>query len=556
MNADDITLQALINAPNRYIIPVFQRYYSWEKENWEQLWDDIEELMEPENLTRTHFLGSLVFHPLQPSLSGPQSFQVIDGQQRLMTFSLLLCTIRYHAHELGFGELETEISERFLIHKFKKGAEHFRVYPRQRDREQYLAAITQPKVDIEGQIGKAVRFFSRQSQSLLKETDAHEEILRDLFNLLQTRIEFVCITLDEENPYQIFKSLNSTGVDLSEADLIRNFIFMHVDLADQDAFDDRLWRPLESHFEDEDGELQSSLISDFFRDFLMQEGQYVRIAGTFEDFEARYADTGFIPEELAKELNYNAKLYDIIRGVKLHRSPEVNQSLDSLRQLDSSTTYPLLLNLFHRNESGTLTDLDLSQAIDMIAGFIMRRFACGESSRAYGRWFVMACRPLDEEPLQNLEDFLVSKGYPSNARFETSFSRFNLYESRYARSILKALERSYGHKEPADLSAATIEHIMPQTLTQKWQEYLGQEAERIHDEWLHTVGNLTLSAYNSELRNRIFEVKYQEYKESNIVLNRKLTEFEQWKEPQIRIRGRQLAEIATQIWKGPNEQEK
>lgn len=553
MNADDITLQALINAPHCYIIPVFQRYYSWGKENWNKLWDDIEELLEPDNLTRTHFLGSLVFFPLTPSLSGPQAFQVIDGQQRLITFSLLLCTIRYYAHQHHLQELKAEVNERYLVHKFKKGAEHFRIYPRQRDRDQYIAAITEPTIDIEGQIGEALRFFVKKTHPLVREGKDVEKNLRTLFDLLQTRIEFVCIALDEENPYQIFKSLNSTGVDLSEADLIRNFVFMHVDLEAQDNFDDQLWRPLESHFENEEGELQSSLISDFFRDFLMQEGQYVRIAGTFEDFEERYISTGFVPETLAEELSHNAELYDIIRDVRPHPSEEVNKSLEGLRKLDSSTTYPLLLNLFHRNEAGTLTHCELRQAIDMITGFILRRFVCGDSSRTYGRWFVMACRSLDKSPLQNLNSFLKSKGYPADARFKAAFSRFNLYESRYGRSILESLERSYGHKEPANLSAATIEHIMPQTLTEEWHAYLGPKAEKIHEEWLHTVGNLTLSAYNSELHNQLFETKCKEYQKSNVVLTRKLAEFDYWKEPQIRERGEQLAEIAVQIWRGPED---
>lgn len=553
MDANDIKLQALINAPRQYIIPVFQRYYSWLKDNWDTLWEDIEELSGPKNRTRTHFLGSLVFFPLKTSFTGNPTYQVIDGQQRLMTFSILFCALRNLARKHGLTQLETEIHRYFLVHEFKDGTEHFRVYPRQRDRDEYLQAVLHPASHVEGRIGEALEYFTAKIETLVKLSPA--ERLQELFDLLKNRLDFVYIELGSENPYEIFKSLNSTGVPLSEADLIRNFVFMHVDVNSQDVFDDKYWCPLEAHFEykegEREGELSVSRITSFFRDYLMQDGQYVGRNKVFETFQERFEGTGFDPTDLARELEENASLYDIIRGVRPHRSKKVNAGLGKLRELESSTTYPLLLSLLHREKRGEISSSELGYAVELITGFILRRYACVESSRGYGRWFVRACGHLKERPLSNLSTFLIDRGFPTDDRFKEAFRRFPWYTGGYSRSVLEHLERAHIHKEPADLSEATIEHIMPQTLSERWRHDLGPEAERVHDEWLHSIGNLTLSAYNPELRNHPFTEKRLEYERSNVTLNRQLAEYAQWSEAQIQERGKQLAEIAAKIWVGP-----
>jgi hypothetical protein len=481
-------------------------------------------------------------------------FQVIDGQQRLMTLSLLFCALRDVAHNQGFKKFKNEIQERYLIHPYKEGEERFRIYPRRRDRDEYIQAVLSPASSTNGRTGKALEFFIEKIEDL---PDSNTEIgLRRFFDVLQMRLQFVYIELDGENPYRIFKSLNSTGVDLSEADLIRNFVFMHVDLNEQDSFDDARWKPLEARFSGEKSELDTQMISRFFRDFLMQQGKYVPVAGTFESFESRYFGTGFSADDLTGELIDNAKLYDIILGRKAHGSRAVNDSLAKLRQLDSSTTNALLMNLLHRAETEvSLGPSDLGKAIELIAGFIMRRLVCGDSSRTYGHWFVQACGVLGKNPIKNLADFLISKGFPTTARFEESFTHFNLYESRYSRSVLESIERSFQHKEPADITKATVEHIMPRVLTSEWRTALGHDASRIHEEWLHTPGNLTLSAYNSELYNHPFAQKRKEYAKSNIILNRQLAELSDWTGEQIQIRGKALAQKAAQIWKGPEELE-
>ena len=554
MKASDANLQDILQSANQYVIPVFQRFYSWQKDDWKRLWDSLLELREPEHDKKGHFMGSLVFVP-EPSLPNKvPAFQVIDGQQRLTTLSLLLCALRDVAREAGFTELQAEVKENYLVHRFKKDREHFKVYPRQRDRASYLAAVTENGV-VSGNIGDALAYFTREIKSM---TDSDkEEGLRALFSLLQSRLDFVHITLEGENPYQIFKSLNSTGVDLSESDLIRNFMFMHVDADSQDDFDDTKWKPLEKHFETAQGTLDGRVMSAFFRDFLMREGKYIAPDATFETFEKRFSISGFVPADLADELIQSVGDYEYIRGTAKHPDTKVDAALAQLRQLDSSTAYPVVLRLLQQNKIGTLTASDLAEALDLLSGFILRRLVCGESSRAYGRWFVTACLTLTDTPLSELRKFLLAKGFPSDDRFSNALLRFNLYDSRYCWSFLQSLERAHHHKEPADLTKTQIEHIMPQTLTDEWKQELGPEWQRVYEERKNTLGNLTLTAYNTELSNKPYTEKrdgfkdYTGYKNSNIVITRDLAGNATWTEDQILDRGQKLAQLATLIWCGP-----
>ena len=550
MEVANQTLQATLNSANQYVIPVFQRYYSWRKPSWEKLWNDLVELQESDQLSARHFMGSLVFVPRDPATFKVPSYQVVDGQQRLITLSLLLCALRDVAYVHNFDDLAEEITQCYLVHPFKKGVEYFRVFPRQRDRDQYMAAIQQRSI-ADGAIKDALDYFMDQIAATPDTNTEHG--LRSFFELVQKRLEFVHITLGGENPYQIFRSLNSTGVDLSEGDLIRNFVFMHVPIDQQDEFDDQEWKPLEQFFVNEQGIVDGKSLSAFFRDYLMREGRYIGPTATFDRFEKRYSGQSFDAIMLARNLRQNAAYYHIVRGRRAFGDKAVDEALGQLRELDSSTTYPLLLVLIDRCSHEQMTATELARAIELLAGFILRRFVCQESSRGYGRWFVSACPELGDNPLSSLRSFLAVKGYPDDARFKSELVRFNrLYQSDYCKLILQSLERAYRNKEQADLSLTQVEHIMPQTLTDAWKEDLGSEWNRIHQEHLHTLGNLTLTAYNLELSNKPFSEKRLEYERSNIFITRNLAQCSTWTEANIVHRGEKLAEQAIHIWLGPD----
>jgi uncharacterized protein with ParB-like and HNH nuclease domain len=542
------TLGQILYSPSQYVIPVFQRNYRWDRAQWQKLWTSITDLGSPTK-TGNHFMGFLVFVPGLAQPGQHTRFHMVDGQQRLTTSSIVLVALRNVARDVGQAELADEINDMYLVHGRKKGDEHFRLLPKAKDQKNYVAIVT-GKGEPAGRMADALDYFEGRFK---EKAEADADSLRALFNLVCQRLEFMCATLEAENAYNIFKSLNSTGVPLGPSDLIRNFVFMHVKPDDQDEFDADRWAPLEARFTAEDGRLDEEAFSRFFRDVLMMDGRYVQPKETFTTFEARYEATGFSPQALTDSLLANARHYAIIAGKQADQSTDVTTALVGLNDLESSTTYPLLLAMFKKRAGGVIDSAALARSISMLRGFIIRRFICSESSRGYGQMFVRAIDTAAANPLQALEIYLLQRGWPDDARFESSFSSFPLYQRGYTKTVLETIERERGHKEPAALQAAQVEHIMPQTLNGGWLADLGADATRIHAEWLHRPGNLTLSAYNQELWNHPFGVKRQEYVNSNIVITRELSTRTTWGEAEIKERGEGLAHEAAGIWIGPKE---
>ena len=322
MKASERTLQQLLHSSDQYVIPVFQRYYTWGTANWEQLMEDAGELLEPGAEDRRHFMGSIVTVPDGHQPGVVPAYQVIDGQQRMTTLSILLCVVRDVATAHGWNELASEVEENYLVHRFKKGRERYKVFPRMRDRGGYLALVDRAESPAGGQIEAAHRLFVKR----VEQVATTEPELRRFFTALVTRLDFVAITLGAENPYKIFRSLNSTGVDLTEADLIRNHVFMSMPIDEQDEFDDTLWRDLESRFV-HDGKLSGRDIEAFLRDSLMRDGTYVGRDGTFEAFERRFPNGKFDPRTVVADLTKVSKLYDLVRGATPHADSEIESAL-------------------------------------------------------------------------------------------------------------------------------------------------------------------------------------------------------------------------------------
>ncbi|KGM55006.1 hypothetical protein N800_01630 [Lysobacter daejeonensis GH1-9] len=543
------SLGQVLYSPSQYVIPVFQRHYRWELPQWQRLWDSLEEIQQP-GKTGNHFMGFLVYVVgSTPQPGQPTRFHLIDGQQRLTTLSLLLASIRNVARRTAQEELAQEIHEDYLVHPRRKGEQRYRLLPKEHDQTAYLA-IVDDKPPAPGRMAQAVAFFERM---LHARADEQPAALRRLFEVVCQRLDFMGATLESENAYSIFKSLNSTGVPLSQADLIRNFVFMHVPPDAQDEFDAERWNPLEARFAAGDGRLDEERFARFFRDLLMADGQYVPPKLTFATFEARHEATGFAPDTLAAQLAQRAEQYAVIGSRAPDSSVALTRALARLNRLDSSTTFPLLLWLFAQRDAGQLDDAGLARAVDMLCGFILRRFVAGETSRGYGEMFVRAIRDSQGEPVAALEQFLLQRGWPEDARFIEAFTRFPLYKRGYAREVLEALELARGHKEQGSLTQAQIEHILPQTLSDDWADALGDDAERVHGEWLHRPGNLTLSAYNQEVGNQGFTVKRARFAQSNISLTREVGDYPHWGEAEILERGERMAMDAAALWQGPKE---
>ena len=558
MKAGERTLQQLLHSGDQYVIPVFQRYYTWTRDDWSRLWEDIAALLDTGEEKRRHFLGSIVCVPEHHQPGRVPAYQVIDGQQRLTTLSILLCAVRELAREVGANDLAGEVNESYLVHKFKKDREHYKIFLRLRDRSTYMALIDKGEADDGSQIEVAFRYFVK----VLKESGHadDEAALRAVCTAVTSRLDVVAITLEGENPYKIFKSLNSTGVDLEQGDLIRNHVFMALPIEQQDRFDDEHWRPLEAHFE-QDGELVGERFTSFFRDVLLRHGRYIGKNAAYEAFESNWPVAAIKPFDLLPELAQLADLYDIIEGRATPSSAEVDAALVFIRALNVSTSYPLLLHLLDAHKEGTLSSDGLVRCLRMISSFVLRRYVCSESSRAYSRWFCIVCKELGVDIEGNLRSFLEGKGWPDDTHFEQAFIKMDLYQSKYGRAVLDGLELSQQRdSERVALDKCTVEHVMPQTIEddadgEAWMATLGADWRAAHASWLHTPGNLTLVGhdYNSAMKNRPFPTKKPVLAASKVYLNKHFADggIEKWSADEIAARGMGLAKLAAAVWPRP-----
>jgi hypothetical protein len=608
MNADSISLRRILEGSSRYVVPPFQRNYAWERPEWKKLWTDILARLETlgDQNNTVHFMGALIFYPLPHHPGNPPTHQIINGQQRLLTVSLLLCALRNTARSYSLGRLANEIEKRFLRDEFEKGRNEFRVAPRQRNRPEYRAAVTGERAP-RGRIGSALRYFTKRlsedvlvgasnaqgdntalegTQEKNLETakgefeeqqgsasaeedgaasgeDSVEARLRELLTVLGDQLKFVHITLgDEADPHQIFELINESGVDLTQADLIRSQVMKHVAAERQEAFESEAWQPVEDHFAQEgfegpsSGEIDNKAFSRFFMHDLLTEGSYVYKDDTKRTFKKRYIEEpkDFDPQKLSSRFQRKARLYGFLREGASHPSRPVADAIQQLVALDTTTAYPPVLLLLDMLDAGETTGRVVAAAVRRIAGFVLRRKVCNRPSRGFVRWFAFACKHMTDHKnglLAGLTDFLKRKGFPSDEQFRKDFAAYDLYHADCTRAVLKELERDYTHREPADLSKVEVEHVMPQNLNMEWREDLGPDAESVHERLLHVPGNLTLSAYNFDLKDDPFRIKRKEYSRSNVQLTRHLAELDTWGAEQIEARSGALAKRAARIWAGP-----
>ncbi|MEX1039653.1 MAG: DUF4268 domain-containing protein [Pirellulaceae bacterium] len=555
MKANAQPLQEILHANAQFLIPFFQRSYSWERGNWERIVDDVHSLLEEEP-AKKHFLGPLVCALISAAPGKLPQFQLIDGQQRLTTLSLLLTAIRNEARENGDDEFADEIEDHFLVNKYKKGLDRYKLIPRTGDRELFAALIDRKKTsESTARLIAAHEFFRK-----VVRTHAHNDptYLRRCFDVIAGRLYLVTITLDEEDPYEIFESLNSTGLPLQESDLIRNFLFMQIQLADQEEFQKDHWEVFEKEFEPTDRGVVVGPTG-FYRDFLMREGKYSKAKETFADFKKFYDFETKSPAEIVSELHryvvFAKQIAEQGKGLPLTAA----RAIRHFSLMDTSTANPVVLNLLNMRDTGEITDDNFVGCVSDLNSFLLRRSICGESTRAYGRWFSELAGQISGEVREQLQGYLLRRGWPDDETFEKRLAEFPVYrrEFKKCRIMLEMLEQSDGQKEVVDLTKdIQIEHVMPQKLPggvagKQWKEMLGDQHKKIHDRYLHTIGNLTLTGYNQSLGNRGFAEKKTAYQESKFSLNKYFTKVEAWNEEEISKRTQELGTKLTKLWQRP-----
>ena len=557
MDARAKTVRDILLAGDQYLVPFFQRYYSWEKKHWQRLFDDVMDLLDDDS--SQHFLGPLVCTPFRPVPGEVTPYQLIDGQERLATLSLAFAALRDVARSHHQADLADEIAEDYLTNKRRKGIQRFKVVPRTGDREVFFDIIDerQRKTAVRGGITACFEFYRKAWDRFA--TEHSPDALRRLFVALTARLSLVAVTIEGENPYEIFESLNSTGLPLEESDLIRNYLFMQVPLENQDAFQDEHWQPFEGQFE-ASAEDDALSMTGFFRNYLMRTGVYSKNRATFVGFKEQNRKRGLAPVEQVNELQRFARCELWLQRPHTCDRPHVRRALQRVALLDVTTAYPLLFVLLDRFAADTLSEDELIGCLEDFVSFVLRRTICGESTRGYGRWFADAINSASDNARDGLRDYWLQKGWPDDRTFSVRLQDFDLYrrERRKCRLILESLEESFGHKEAVDLRGLSIEHILPQTIGDDdhgtaWKRALGDDWKRIHQRWLHTLPNLTLTGYNPELANRPFEEKRADYSRSNVSLNRELASVDVWNEPSLVKRGEALGIRVASRWPRPTD---
>jgi len=557
MDAKAKTVREILFSGNQYLIPFFQRSYKWTRKHWERLRADVWALVE-DGPTRQHFLGPLVCTLAHAVPGEVPAYQLIDGQQRLTTLAMLLAALRDVARQRGFDDLADKVNENYLVHKQEKDLQRHKVIPRLGDREPYFAVIEEKDARPFGDRGivQAWEFYRHHIERHAKADG--EAPLRRLFAAVTGQLSLVVITIDGENPYEIFESLNSTGLPLEESDLIRNYLFMQVPLPQQEDFDREHWQSFERRFEAADKKWPAVEPTLFYRSYLMREGRYSRDKATFVDFKEQNKARNLSPQDQVAELDRFAT-YDLqLRRPDRCGDDARRKAFSQIAAMEITTAHPLLLNLMHRRDKGEMDEAMLLGCLDDLAGFVIRRSICGESTRSYARWFCGAAKSIGTSPQEDLRKEWLARGWPDDETFKARLVEFALYrrERSKCRLVLEALEAACHPKERVETRTLTIEHVMPQTVDRgdhgaAWQEMLGKSWQDVHARWLDTLGNLTLTGYNEPMSNRPFKAKKAELAESKLALNRYFAGVAVWDEDAIRRRGERLAEEVVRLWPRP-----
>ncbi len=538
MKASETSLQAIIEGAKQYVVPLFQRTYSWEKKEWEMLWKDIDELRSEEN-PRGHFIGSIVTMPAASVPEGVPKYLLIDGQQRLTTIFILLAALRDNAKQCGQSRLSDEITNTLLVNPYLDGQNYYKLQPTQIDREIFHNIINGESITTESRISGAYQFFERK----LKPENIDPAKIK---NILTSKLSIVSIVLDpDDNPYLVFESLNAKGRPLTQSDLIRNYFFMRIHVNEQEKTYLQYWKPMEEALGDN--------LTEFIRHYLMKSGSVVKQSDVYFSLKERVnkGDALISLEELFRFAGYYGKLLNPNKEV----DSAIRLALERVNRIEVNTSYPFLLNCYEDYIKNNVSNKEFIEIIKTIENFAIRRFVCNVSTKNLSKIFPSLHSQVKDKAfslVEGVKAILQTKGYPMDLEFKARIQDIKLYgggeRASKAKLILESIEKSYEHKEQVPLDNFSIEHIMPQTLTEDWQNYLGEDWEVTHELMLHTIGNLTLTKYNSELSNLDFNSKKIRFIESHLEMNKVFKDVDTWKGEDIKQRGEQLAELALQLW--------
>ncbi|GAA7016213.1 DUF262 and DUF1524 domain-containing protein [Helicobacter pylori] len=548
MKADVTPLLNFIkdNQKNQLVIPIYQRVYSWEKEQCKQLWDDIIKTGGNDQI-EGYFIGFIVFVHDGIYTTNYNELLIIDGQQRLTTITLLFIALRDH-----WSDKRKEIEDHYLINSDKDGDKKFRLILSGSDKDTLLSLIDKDKRKPSEPSLKIVENF-KLFEEWVSNTDKLETIFKGLEKLM---IVEIALKKGKDDPQLIFESLNSKGIKLTQTDLIRNYVVMETEVEKQESFYNKYWRAMEEEFEQSK---RGDLFNKFVRHYLTIKTRDTpninKVYVALKDYRQK---EGIGIEDLLKDLQkYCGYFCQIV--FKKEADKDLNKALGFLVDLEMDVVYPLLLELYSDYSDRVLSKADFIPIIALIESYICRRAVCGLGTNSLNKVFPSFTKHIQkDEYFKSLKAHFgcltEKQRFPNNDEFKDCFITIDFYRFKKNRYFFERLE-NFDTKELVNTKELTVEHIMPQTLREEWERDLGENFQETHNKYLHTIGNLTKTGYNNEYSNKSFQEKRgmeKGFKQSPLKLNQGLRDLESFGEEEIKKRANDLADLALKIWTYPN----
>lgn len=556
MHVVESTLRSILEGSKQYVVPLYQRPYAWKSPNWQTIWTDIIDL----SITRkkdselTHFTGTLVLDASSVTTDLTQ-FLVVDGQQRLTTLSIILATIASHHDGQGNSQDAQRIRDLVLINPYAETPEQkYRLRPANFDEDVYRSAVDgNIKKSSQSYIDDAYMFFEKK----LKELSQHELEISDVESTVLKGLKFVTITAKaEDNVYRIFESINNTGIDLTQADLIRNLVFMRLGNQSKLVYES-IWLPLQKELDAED-------LENLFWIDAMWRNPDVRKFDTYE--YQKQVILSLSTEGLIEYLQQALKIAEALRlfrfGTGVSSDSGLFESITRLRKLAVPGALVLIIKVLFET-SGDETEA--VNALKVIESYLVRRAIAAVPISNLGRICAGAAHELTDDIPGSIHKYLSTgkRKYLTDKQILEIICSSPMYgrgRKAHLALIIEWLVQVDQGKDKLDYSKMTIEHVLPQSLKGEARTEFaallaqGEDVDIVHESLVDTLGNLTLTHYNSELSNKAFSEKRASWLQNTAVLaNQEISESTNWGPMEIKTRSENLAKRAIELWAGPDE---
>jgi len=551
VKAEETKLLKFLNSPKQFVIPIYQRTYSWTLKECEQLWKDISKAGKDDSVVG-HFIGSIVY--VEKGLyqvSAVPSLLVIDGQQRLTTISLLLSALCNNSNGNKLEISPEKISGYFLLNEKEEGDLKYKLILTKSDKDTFFKIIEN-------------RELNKNDSRRLKENYEYflEKISNSDLNEIYkgiSKLIVIDVSLDRsrDNPQLIFESLNSTGLELTQADLIRNYVLMGLPKEEQEKLYADFWQPMEKNFGYTG---YSELFDSFMRDYLtIKTGKIPNIKDVYSAF--KLYEQGFNNiNELVEDI-YKFSEYFVRIALEKEEDEVLRQIFSDINTLKVDVSYPFILQVYQDYKNNKISKQALSEILRYIESYVFRRTVCNIPTNSLNKTFATLYKQIKKEDyLESFKAVMLSQDsyrrFPGDEEFKEHFVIKDVYNFRNTNYLLRKLE-NFDRKEFVDVNDYTIEHILPQNknLSSEWRKELGESWKEVQEKFLHTIGNLTLTGYNSELSDRPFKEKRDMkggFADSPIRLNSFLAKLEHWNNEEILKRANSIAKLAVAVWVYPD----